>query len=221
MLSMRLGIGGLSMKRPDSYAVIKQVQKAERASANHEVQDITHLMPSNHPWGWNADYDRVQVGKGKRAYTTAREFVKTWQHMGLGWVDTNRPEVKVGEHVIVMAKVLGLLWMCNPLRIVYAREEKASMPATALLKASRQPACTRKGMRYDFWQTTLEGHSLAGEERFSVQWCKEDDSVWYEIYAISRPATLLALTSYPLARYYQRRFRQESIAAVRDAVETS
>lgn len=42
----------------------------------------------------------------------------------------------------------------------------------------------------------------------------------YEIYAISRPATLLALASYPLTRYYQRRFRQESIAAVRDAVET-
>ncbi len=43
----------------------------------------------------------------------------------------------------------------------------------------------------------------------------------YEIYAISRPATLLALASYPLTRYYQRRFREESIAAVRDAVATS
>ncbi|BDA46429.1 probable UPF0548 protein At2g17695 [Coccomyxa sp. Obi] len=221
MHSMRLGIGGLSINRPDSPAVKKQVQEAERANANHKVQGITDFMSGSHLKGWNTDYDRVQVGKGKRAYTAAREFVKTWQHMGLGWVDTNRPEVKVGEHVIVMAQVLGLLWMCNPLRIVYAREEKAYMPATALLKASRQPACTRKGMRYDFRQTTLEGHSLAGEERFSVQWCKEDDSVWYEIYAVSRPATILALASYPLTRYYQRRFRQESIAAVCDAVDTS
>lgn len=34
------------------------------------------------------------------------------------------------------------------------------------------------GLRYDFGQTTLEGHSLAGEERFSVQWSDDDDSVW-------------------------------------------
>ena len=40
----------------------------------------------------------------------------------------------------------------------------------------------------------------------------------YEIYAISRPATLLALASYPLARYYQARFRRESMAAVAAAV---
>lgn len=42
----------------------------------------------------------------------------------------------------------------------------------------------------------------------------------YEIYAISRPATLLALASYPLTRYYQGRFRRESMAAVRDATES-
>ncbi len=56
---------------------------------------------------------------------------------------------------------------------------------------------------------------LATVERNMEMHCR------YEIYAISRPATLLALASYPLTRYYQRRFRQESIAALRDAVETS
>lgn len=32
-----------------------------RANANHKVQGTTDLTPDNHPWGWNADYDRVQV----------------------------------------------------------------------------------------------------------------------------------------------------------------
>jgi hypothetical protein len=43
----------------------------------------------------------------------------------------------------------------------------------------------------------------------------------YEVYTISRPATLLAFASYPLTRYYQRKFRKESAAAVRDAVAQS
>ncbi len=54
--------------------------------------------------------------------------------------------VKVGAHVIVMAQVLGLLWMCNPLRVVYAKEGKALLPGSATLKASCQPACTKKGL---------------------------------------------------------------------------
>ena len=102
----------------------------------------------------------------------------------------------------------ALLWMCNPLRIVYAGERRGALPGRPLLQAGSQPPCLRKGaflllfrsllrmpwcveaaalwtepeyagMRYEFGQTTLEGHSLAGEERFSVQWCKEDDSVWW------------------------------------------
>ncbi|CAL5227530.1 g10519 [Coccomyxa viridis] len=137
--------------------------------------------------------------------------------MDLGWVDTNRPPVEVGSVVLVMARVLGLLWMCNPLAIVHHKEQQGLVPARAILSGRQQPESLKKGRRLDFGQTTLEGHSLAGEERFSVQWCKEDDSVWYEIYAISRPATLLALASYPLTRHYQRRFRRESIEAVRAA----
>lgn len=43
----------------------------------------------------------------------------------------------------------------------------------------------------------------------------------YEIFAISKPATLLALASYPLTRYYQRRFRRESLSAVSAAAGAS
>lgn len=56
--------------------------------------------------------------------------------------------VKVGAHVIVLAQVLGLLWMCNPLRVVYAKEGKALMPGSAALEPSRQLACTKKGLSH-------------------------------------------------------------------------
>ncbi len=37
----------------------------------------------------------AQVGEGKQAYDNAKDFVKDWKHMDLGWVDTNRPPVEV------------------------------------------------------------------------------------------------------------------------------
>ena len=37
----------------------------------------------------------AQVGQGKQAYENAKDFVKEWRHMDLGWVDTNRPPIEV------------------------------------------------------------------------------------------------------------------------------
>lgn len=36
------------------------------------------------------------------------------------------------------------------------------------------------GQHLKYAHSTLRGHALAGEERFAVEWHKEDDSVWYE-----------------------------------------
>ena len=40
----------------------------------------------------------------------------------------------------------------------------------------------------------------------------------YELYSISKPATLDAYLGYPLLRYYQRRFRDASIAKLESAL---
>ena len=41
----------------------------------------------------------------------------------------------------------------------------------------------------------------------------------YELYSISKPATLDTYLAYPLLRYYQKTFREASIAAVKKALE--
>ena len=51
----------------------------------------------------------------------------------------------------------------------------------------------------------MQGHTLAGEERFALEWDKSDDSVWYDVFTISRPAHPLSIITYPLVRYYQNR----------------
>lgn len=59
----------------------------------------------------------------------------------------------------------------------------------------------------------------AGEERFAVEWRRDDDSVWYDIFTFSRPGCLLARLSYPVARAQQRLFARQSLAAVAAAVK--
>ena len=41
----------------------------------------------------------------------------------------------------------------------------------------------------------------------------------YELYSISKPATLDAYLAYPLLRYYQKAFREASIAVVKTALK--
>ena len=59
----------------------------------------------------------------------------------------------------------------------------------------------------------------SGEERFPVEWDNEDDGVWYDILAFSRPRHFLARLGYPYARKLQKRFARDSSAAILRAVK--
>lgn len=117
--------------------------------------------------------------------------------MSLPWVDTNKPAIKVGSRVCIAAKMLGL-WQRNPLEIVYVSEgesnfstagksaivrRKGTMLVYAVAKSLWMVVNVNidnvypVGCSFVFGQTTLRGHALAGEERFSVRWMP-DNSVW-------------------------------------------
>jgi uncharacterized protein (UPF0548 family) len=68
--------------------------------------------------------------------------------------------------------------------------------------------------RFGFAFGTLPGHMEQGEERFTVEWDRRDDSVWYELFAFARPKHPLARLGYPFTRWVQKRFAVESYAAM-------
>ncbi len=72
--------------------------------------------------------------------------------------------------------------------------------------------------RYGFAFGTLPGHSERGEERFTVEWHRSDDSVWYEVFAIAGPHHLLAKVGYPVMRLIQKRFAVDSERVMRAVV---
>jgi uncharacterized protein (UPF0548 family) len=74
--------------------------------------------------------------------------------------------------------------------------------------------------RYGFAYGTLTEHGETGEERFTVGMRPEDQTVWYAIYAFSRPNGWARL-GYPLSRMLQKRFARDSKEAMRRAVSAA
>jgi uncharacterized protein (UPF0548 family) len=146
------------------------------------------------PSGYTIDHNRVQLGKGQAVFQRAAQALKQWKQFDLGWV-TIVPvgvDVEIGATVAVKARAFGT-WSLSAARVVYLIEEDGPV------------------RRFGFAYGTLLDHVETGEERFSVEWHKEDDSVWYDILAFSRPQHLLTKLSFPLARMLQKRFARDSM----------
>ncbi|HTG87378.1 MAG TPA: DUF1990 domain-containing protein, partial [Pyrinomonadaceae bacterium] len=71
--------------------------------------------------------------------------------------------------------------------------------------------------RFGFAYGTLAQHAERGEERFTVEWNRKDETVWYDILAASQPGPMARL-GYPYARRLQKRFAQDSMKAMKRAV---
>jgi uncharacterized protein (UPF0548 family) len=142
------------------------------------------------PAGYNVDHNRVRLGEGEATYQRAVEALKNWQQFDLGWVTIVPRGVAVepGATVAVKARVFGT-WSLNACRVVYVIDESS---------------------RFGFAYGTLPDHVERGEERFLIEWL-DDDSVWYDILAFSRPQHPLVKLSAPLARRLQKQFARESL----------
>lgn len=153
------------------------------------------------PAGYVLDTYRVRLGNGKEVFEQAKRALRQWRMLRLGWVRPCWPDVATAEGALIgtMARVFGL-WMVNVCRIVHVVDEGGPI--------------SRYGLAYG----TLPGHAECGEEQFLVEWHEGDDSVWYEILAISKPGGWLARLAYPLTRRLQRRFGQDSLKAMVTAV---
>src|SRR5262249_16760401 len=116
----------------------------------------------------------------------------------LGWVEIvpSAPSIRVGTTVGVLVHLAGL-WSLHPCRIVEVTDAADA---------------------FGFMYRTLPGHAVEGEERFMVQWRRDDSVVAYDLAAWSRPRHVLVRLGRPVARGVQRRFARDSLAAMRAAV---
>jgi uncharacterized protein (UPF0548 family) len=153
------------------------------------------------PNGYTADHNRVQLGQGTETFERAKRAIQQWKMFEMAWVNLCWPDMTIvpGANVAVVVSHLGF-WSMNACRIVYLVEEHGSME------------------RYGFAYGTLPEHGEVGEERFTVEFHPEDQTVWYDLYAFSRPTTLARL-AYPFTRRLQKRFARDSKSAMLKAVQ--
>lgn len=156
------------------------------------------------PSGYTVDHNQIRLGEGASCFARAVEAVKQWEMFNIGWVHIcwKDTPIEAGNTVAILTRHLGF-WSLNACRIVYVLDEDGPV------------------RRFGFAYGTLIDHAERGEELFSVEWRKEDDSVWYDLFAFSQPNKMLARAGYPITRMLQKRFARMSKAAMFDYVNLS
>lgn len=129
-------------------------------------------------------------------FERAKRAIRQWKMFEMPWVSLYRPDaiIEPGTNVASLIHHFGF-WSLNACRIVYVIQEHGLVE------------------KFGFAYGTLRSHAERGEERFLVEFVPQDHSVWYDVYAFSRPRPLIG-AAYPLARMLQKRFARDSQRAM-------
>lgn len=169
------------MRRPSRALINKFLSSQRNKGFSYAEIGATR---SGVPAGYTVDHNRVTLGSGAAVFSRAAECLRVWQMFKIDWIELFQRDarIEVDATVAVLVRHFGF-WSLNACRVVYIFEEER---------------------RYGFAYGTLRDHAEHGEERFSVEWSSEDDSVCYDILAFSRPRGHNSPSSASLGRLHRR-----------------
>jgi uncharacterized protein (UPF0548 family) len=126
----------------------------------------------------------------------------------IGWVQIHPSQKRlvVGQPLCTLARCFGFIWILNPCRIIAAPDSSSCFMRLNESKQSYSKSCVAF--------TTVDGHMLAGEERFRILWFPATDEVVMDMYSFSRPSNVLGLLALPYVRYVQRAFFRDQSKAM-------
>jgi uncharacterized protein (UPF0548 family) len=182
-------------RRPSPEHIDRFVRESQTLPMSYSPTGIVVANAVRH----DLDEATVVIGHGKAAFERARAALIAWKHFDLGWVETfpRAAPVVSGTVVAVLIRHLGF-WSLNGCRVLYC-------------------VGSPNGARFGFAYGTLTNHAESGEELFEVFIDPHTDEVIYRIRAISWPQATLARVGQPIVRVLQRRFREQSAAAMKHA----
>ena len=179
------------IRKPALSVIDEFLSRQLKSIFSYEELGTTKGLP---PRNYVVDRNRVMLGSGPETFRQGVDRLRSWQMFKLGWVDIfpRAAAISTGQTVAVLVSHFGF-WSLNACRIIYTFDSERS---------------------YGFAYGTLQDHAEQGEERFSIDWSVEDDSVWYNILAFSKPRKWQARVARPLSRNLQKKFARDSLAAM-------
>lgn len=144
--------------------------------------------------GYNNDLNSVLLGQSEMIWQKAKRAIEAWKQFPSGWTSIYKQNTPIqkGKTVAVLFRLFGIWWI-NPAKIVYTFDEPN---------------------RFGFAYGTLKGHVEKGEECFWIERDAKGD-IYYRIKAFSKPSFWGAKLAYPIARMYQRKFVNDSMAEMK------
>ena len=185
------GFGGKGTNKTDE----KKKKKKKKNTFNVDEEDVGKTKnftdvkkKKKKSCCYAIDETKVLLGtNGDVDYEKAKSALKSWKQFQLGWTEVDEAtRVRKGQKVCVMIQPFPRVWLLNPLEITYVSEEKKKS--------------------YSFAHTTLQGHLLAGEEKFTVEKDLKNDRVYFKVETFSKPDHILAKVTYPAVRALQKIF---------------
>ena len=194
-------------RKPADAEIKRFLQQQAREPFSYDRVGCTaegKVSPRN---GWNVDRCRVRLGTGRETFERAQGAIKQWRMFPSEVAQLCYPDcpVEAGATVAVLYRLWLVCWILMPAKIVYTLDDEIVAPAGRV-------------RRFGFAYGTLPDHPERGEERFLIEWHAADDSVWYDLLAVSQPAHPLARLGYPYTRWEQARFRRWSTVAMQSVV---
>ena len=178
------------LNRPNNTSIQKFLNVCTGLDLSYSEIGATR---STAPDGYNIDHNRMRLGTGTEDFERAKNAVRRWKMFDMPWVELHPPNasIEVGQTVAILVWHFGF-YSLNASRIVYLIDEQAEIE------------------RFGFAYGTLTEHSEIGEERFSVEFDRNNGEVWYDLFAFSRPGHIAAKLGYPISRYLQKAFADDS-----------
>jgi uncharacterized protein (UPF0548 family) len=218
-----------TFRRPTDDDVRALLDRQPGQKWSYDWPGITRTDPMPRR-GWQIDRHRVLLGHGADTFAAGCQALRQWkmfprQMCHVFWPDCRQ---QPGDVVAVLYRShVFRLWMLFPARVVYTigsptdwasgvRQHPDDSESTG--HSSAIGRLTPPARHYGFAYGTLPDHPERGEERFLIEWNTADNTVWYDLLAVSRPSHWLARVGYPYARYEQAKFRRLSGLAMQAAV---
>ena len=186
----------------------------EGAPANHLLEgsiipfaaNATHITSQ----GFRILTRSVTLGKGKALYEKAVNLALSFDVVNehVNWAKIRSLQNSVGAPLASVTKVYGFLYSFNPCRIIDICRNKAAFAAD--LSSKEQKKCVYSQACF----TAVEGHLIAGEERFRVIHSLPSDEVEFELFSFTKGNGLLGRVAMVLIRPLQRRFFQDIISSM-------